>query len=70
MVGLVACGLLTAGAILVCVLYNETVGFNLLMCVFCALAIASLWSKEPEEKEAEEQNQEKEEQEQGHSKQE
>ena len=70
MLGLVTCGLATAAAILVCVLYNETVGFNLLMCVFCSLAIASLWSKEPKEQEVKEQNQETEEQEQGHSKQE
>jgi len=39
--------------VVACVCLDENLGFNMLMCVFCAVAIASLWtndkSKEKEE---------------------
>ena len=41
---LVICGLLTSVAILVCVVYDQTLMFNMMMCVFCLLALVSLWS--------------------------
>ena len=45
---LVVCGILTALAILLCVIYDETLMFNMMMCVFCVLAIISLWTKNTE----------------------
>ena len=48
---LVTCGLLTSAAIIVCIVYDETIGFNMVMCLFCILAIVSLWTKEEEEEE-------------------
>ena len=47
---LVTCGLLTSAAIIVCIVYDETIGFNMVMCLFCVLAIVSLWTKDEEEK--------------------
>jgi len=41
---LVLCGLLTFLALVVCLVYGETMMFNMMMCVFCVLAITSLWS--------------------------
>lgn len=41
---LVLCGLLTSLALVVCLVYGETMMFNMMMCVFCVLAITSLWS--------------------------
>ena len=41
---LIICGILTIAAILYCVLFDETLAFNMMMCVFCLLAIISLWS--------------------------
>ena len=35
---LVTCGLLTSAAIIVCIVYDETIGFNMVMCLFCVLA--------------------------------
>ena len=58
---LVTCGLLTSAAIIVCIVYDETIGFNMVMCLFCGLAIVSLWTKDEEEKpkpEAEDKKQE------------
>ena len=51
MQNLVLCGILTFFACAACVVYDETVGFNMLMCVFCVLAIVSLWTKEEEQEE-------------------
>ena len=50
---LVTCGLLTSAAIIVCIVYDETIGFNMVMCLFCVLAIVSLWTKEEEKEEKE-----------------
>lgn len=47
---LVACGLLTGVAVVVCICLDETLGFNMLMCVFCVVAIASLWTGDKEKK--------------------
>ena len=41
---LIICGILTIAATLYCVLFDETLAFNMMMCVFCLLAIISLWS--------------------------
>ena len=49
---LVICGLLTSVAILVCVVYDQTLMFNMMMCIFCLLALVSLWSSESEDKTA------------------
>ena len=43
---LVLCGLLSTVAIVLCVVYDETVMFNMMMCVFTSLAIISLWTSE------------------------
>ena len=43
---LILCGLLTSLAIVVCIVYDETLMFNMMMCVFCVLAITSLWSRD------------------------
>ena len=45
---LIICGILSTAAILYCVLFNETLMFNMMMCVFCLLAIVSLWSDKPQ----------------------
>ena len=45
---LIICGLLSSAAILYCVLFDETLMFNMMMCVFCLLAIVSLWSDSPQ----------------------
>ena len=50
---LVTCGLLTSAAIIVCIVYDETIGFNMVMCLFCVLGIVSLWTKEEEKEEKE-----------------
>ena len=42
---LVLCGILTSLAIGYCVIFNETAMFNMMMCVFCVLAIISVWSQ-------------------------
>jgi len=44
--GLVVCGLLTGVAVLACICLDETLGFNMLMCIFCIVAIFSLWSED------------------------
>ena len=49
---LVLCGLLTAVALVVCVVYDESLMFNMMMCVFCVLAITSLWSDKKADKTA------------------
>ena len=41
---LVVCGLLSTVAIVLCVVYDETLMFNMMMCVFSSLAIVSLWT--------------------------
>ena len=41
---LIICGILSSAAILYCVLFDETLMFNMMMCVFCLVAIISLWS--------------------------
>ena len=43
---LVLCGILTTAAILYCVIFDETLMFNMMMCVFTSLAIISLWTSE------------------------
>ena len=48
--GLVVCGLLTAGAIVACICLDETLGFNMLMCVFCVVAIVRLWTEDKNRK--------------------
>ena len=48
--GLVACGLLTGVAVAGCICLGENLGFNMLMCVFCLVAIAGLWTNEKEVK--------------------
>ena len=45
---LLICGILSAAAILYCVLFDETLVFNMMMCVFCIVAIISLWSEKKE----------------------
>jgi len=61
--GLIICGILTTVAVVACICLDDTLGFNMLMCVFCVMAIVSLWtedkkkkmdSKETEPKESEE----------------
>ena len=49
---LVLCGLLTAVALIVCLVYDESLMFNMMMCVFCVLAITSLWSDKNTDKTA------------------
>ena len=44
--GLVLCGLLTAVAVVACIYLDDTLGFNMLMCVFCVIAIVSLWTED------------------------
>ena len=56
---LVTCGLLTSAAIIVCIVYDETIGFNMVMCLFCVLAIVSLWTKDEEEEKAKPEKEEK-----------
>ena len=46
--GLVACGLITGLAVVACICLNENLGFNMLMCVFCLVAIAGLWTNDKE----------------------
>ena len=41
---MIICGILSSAAILYCVLFDETLMFNMMMCVFCLVAIISLWS--------------------------
>ena len=41
---LIICGILSSAAILYCVLFDETLMFNMMMCVFCLVAIISLWT--------------------------
>ena len=56
---LIVCGILTTLAVLYCVVAGDTVGFNMLMCVLCVVALAGVWSqdntKQPSE-EAEDKN--------------
>ena len=47
---LVACGLLSTLAIVLCVVYDETIMFNMMMCVFSSLAIVSLWTSDTDKK--------------------
>lgn len=42
------CGLLTGVAVLACICLDDTLGFNMLMCIFCVVAIVSLWSDDKE----------------------
>lgn len=49
---LVLCGLLTTVALIVCLVYDESLMFNMMMCVFCVLAITSLWSDKKTDKTA------------------
>ena len=44
---MIICGILSSAAILYCVLFDETLMFNMMMVVFCLLAIVSLWSDSP-----------------------
>ena len=53
---LIICGILTIAAILYCVLFDETLAFNMMMCVFCLLAIISLWSGNSAEQEPADRN--------------
>jgi len=48
--GLVICGILTAVAVLACICLDDTLGFNMLMCVFCLMAIVSLWTEDKDKK--------------------
>ena len=41
---LIVCGILTTLAVLYCVVADETLGFNMLMCVLCVVALVSLWT--------------------------
>ena len=50
---LVVCGLLSTVAIVLCVVYNETLMFNMMMCVFSSLAIVSLWTSDSKTEETE-----------------
>ena len=43
---LVLCGILTTAAILYCVIFDETLMFNMMMCVFCVLALVSVWTQQ------------------------
>ena len=43
---LIVCGILTTLAVVYCVLADETVGFNMMMCVSCVVAIACVWSQD------------------------
>ena len=47
---LVLCGLLSTVAIVLCVVFDETLMFNMMMCVFTCLAIVSLWTSETDKK--------------------
>ena len=48
---LVLCGILTTAAILYCVIFDETLMFNMMMCIFCVLALVSVWTQQnPSEK--------------------
>ena len=52
---LVGCGLVTSAAIVGCLVYGQTTAFNMVMCVFCVLAMVSLWAQDgPQELEAKE----------------
>jgi len=33
-------------AVLACICLDDTLGFNMLMCIFCVVAIVSLWSED------------------------
>ena len=48
--GLVICGILTTVAVVACICSDDTLGFNMLMCVFCLMAIVSLWTEDKEKK--------------------
>ena len=50
---LVVCGLLSTVAILLCVVYDETLMFNMMMCLFSSLAIISLWTSDNKTEHAE-----------------
>ena len=50
---LVVCGLLSTVAILLCVVYDETLMFNMMMCLFSSLAIISLWTSDNKTDQAE-----------------
>ena len=50
---LVVCGLLSTVAILLCVVYDETLMFNMMMCLFSSLAIISLWTSDNKTEQAE-----------------
>ena len=43
---LIVCGILTTLAVVYCVLADETVGFNMMMCVSCVVAIACVWTQD------------------------
>ena len=43
---LVLCGILTSLVVVYCVVWDETLVFNMMMCVLCVLAIVSVWSQD------------------------
>ena len=43
---LIVCGILTTLAVVYCVLADETVGFNMMMCVSCVVAIVCVWTQD------------------------
>ena len=47
---LVLCGILTSLAVVYCVVWDETLVFNMMMCVLCVLAIVSVWSQDSDKK--------------------
>ena len=51
---LIVCGILTTLAVLYCVVAGDTVGFNMLMCVSCVVALAGVWSQDNTKQQASE----------------
>ena len=47
---LVLCGILTSLVVVYCVVWDETLVFNMMMCVLCVLAIVSVWSQDSHKK--------------------
>ena len=47
---LVLCGILTSLVVVYCVVWDETLVFNMMMCVLCVLAIVSVWSQDSDKK--------------------
>ena len=44
------CGILTSLVVVYCVVWDETLVFNMMMCVLCVLAIVSVWSQDSDKK--------------------